>query len=162
MTIRIRPAHTDELGRVGDITAAAYTHDGHVAEDDHYVEHLRDAATREREAELYVALVDDVLAGTVTFCPEGSRWREIGREGEGEFRMLAVAPNHRRQGVAQALVGLCLERSRELGYDAVVLSSLESQAPAQRIYERLGFVRVPDRDWEPVPGVALMGFRAVL
>jgi ribosomal protein S18 acetylase RimI-like enzyme len=162
MTVRVRPAHTDELERVGDITAAAYTHDGHVAEDDDYVAHLRDAATRGREAELYVALVDGVLAGTVTFCPEGSRWREVGREGEGEFRMLAVAPEHRRQGVAEALVGLCLERSRELGYDAVVLSSLESQAPAQRIYERLGFVRVPDRDWEPVPGVALMGFRLIL
>ena len=162
MTLRVRTAHTDELVRVGDITAAAYTHDGHVGEDDDYVAHLRDAATREREAELYVALVDDVLAGTVTFCPEGSRWREIGRDGEGEFRMLAVAPEHRRQGVAEALVGLCLERSRELGYEAVVLSSLESQAPAQRIYQRLGFVRVPDRDWEPVPGVALMGFRAAL
>jgi len=162
MTIRVRPAHTDELERVGDITAAAYTHDRHVSEDDDYVHHLRDAATREREAELYVALVDDLLAGTVTFCPEGSRWREVGREGEGEFRMLAVAPEHRRRGVAEALVGLCLERSREFGYDAVVLSSLESQRPAQRIYERLGFERAPERDWEPVPGIALMGFRVEL
>jgi hypothetical protein len=32
-------------------------------------------------------------------------------------------------------------------------------AAAHRLYARLGFVRVPERDWEPVPGVQLLGFR---
>ena len=72
--------------------------------------------------------------------------------------MLAVDPAHRRQGVAEALVGVCLERARELGYDGLVLSSLEVQAPAQRIYRRLGFRRDPDRDWSPVEGVDLKAF----
>jgi hypothetical protein len=26
---------------------------------------------------------------------------------------------------------------------------------AHRLYERLGFTRLPDRDWTPVPGVDL-------
>jgi hypothetical protein len=34
--------------------------------------------------------------------------------------------------------------------------------PAQAIYARLGFVRRPDRDWEPVPGVRLLGFSLAL
>jgi len=29
---------------------------------------------------------------------------------------------------------------------------------AHRLYRRLGFVRVPERDWEPVPGVVLWAF----
>ena len=76
--------------------------------------------------------------------------------------MLAVDPAHRRQGVAEALVGVCLERSRELGYDGLVLSSLEVQAPAQRIYQRLGFRRDPDRDWSPGRGRRPDGVRAAV
>ena len=155
--ITVRPAHVDELAEVGELTVHAYT-DAVLSAEDGYVHHLRDAATRAREAELYVALVGGALAGTVTFCPQGSPWGEIAQPGEGEFRMLAVDPAHRRQGVAEALVGVCLERSRELGYDGVVLSSLEVQAPAHRIYRRLGFRREPGRDWSPVEGVDLQVF----
>jgi ribosomal protein S18 acetylase RimI-like enzyme len=160
--ITVRPVHTSELAAVGELTVAAYTADGLLVPDDPYAAHLRDAVTRAREAEVYVAVVEDRLAGTVTFCPEGSPWREVAQPGEGEFRMLGVAPDFRRRGVAQALVGTCLERSTELGHDAVVLCSLEEQRAAHRIYERLGFRRLPERDWSPYPGVDLLAFRLEL
>jgi GNAT superfamily N-acetyltransferase len=162
MTVHVRPAHTSELAVVGELTAAAYTADGLLPDDDPYLEHLRDATTRAHEAELYVAVLEDrpdTVAGTVTFCPQGSPWAELARPGEGEFRMLAVATAARRRGVAQALVGACLQRSRELGYSAVVLGSLPAQEPAHRIYERLGFRRTPHLDWSPVAGVDLLAFR---
>jgi GNAT superfamily N-acetyltransferase len=157
--ITVRPAHTSELTEIGELTFQAYAADGLLDAGDPYAEHLRDAITRAGEAEVYVADVDSLLAGTITFCPEGSPWSEIALPGEGEFRMLAVAPPFRRRGVAQALVGACLERSTELGYAALLLCSLEAQAPAHRIYERLGFRRFPERDWSPHPGVDLMAFR---
>ena len=159
MTITVRPAHASELAAVGELTATAYAASGLLLDDDPYLDHLRDAAARAREAEVYVAVVEDRLAGTVTFCRQGSPWSEIAQPGEGEFRMLAVAPEFRRRGVAEALVGVCLERSTELGCSAVVLCSLEEQAPAHRIYERLGFRRMPERDWTPHPGVDLLAFR---
>ena len=115
--------------------------------------------TRAREAELYVAELEGRLAGTVTFCPQGSPWSEVAQPGEGEFRMLGVHPSARRRGVAESLVSVCLERSRELGYDAVVLCSLPVQQPAHRIYERFGFRRIPDRDWSPAEGIDLQAFR---
>jgi hypothetical protein len=34
--------------------------------------------------------------------------------------------------------------------------------PAHRIYERLGFVRAPDRDWEPEPGIRLVAYLLAL
>lgn len=161
----VRPAHLDELAEVGEVVVAAYDADGFLEADDDYVPRLRDAVTRSREAEVYVAVLEDLpgeVAGTVTFCPQGSPWAEIAQPGEGEFRMLGVAPRARRRGVAAALVGACLERSRELGYDAVVLSSLPEQQSAHRLYERLGFRRLPERDWSPATGVDLLAFRLPL
>jgi ribosomal protein S18 acetylase RimI-like enzyme len=162
MTVTVRPVHTSELGEAGDLTVAAYAADGYLVDDDPYLAALRDVATRAREAEVYVAALADPphgLAGTVTFCPEGSPWCEVARPGEGEFRMLAVNPAARRRGVAAALVGLCVERSRELGYSGLVMSSLREQQPAHRLYERLGFRRTPELDWSPHEGVDLITFR---
>jgi ribosomal protein S18 acetylase RimI-like enzyme len=159
MTVLVRPAHTDELAEIGELTVRAYAADAFVDPAEDYAHQLRDAVTRAREAEVYVAIVQDQVAGTVTFCPQGSAWSEVAQGDEGEFRMLAVSPEARRRGVAGALVGVCIERARELGYDALVLSSLRVQEPAHRLYERLGFRRMPDRDWSPAPGVDLLVFR---
>ena len=156
MTIIVRPAHTSELADIGELTVEAYAE--FMVTDDGYAHHLRDAVTRAREAELYVALADDSLAGTVTFCPQGSPWCELAQPGEGEFRMLAVRPSARGRGIAQALASVCLERSRELGYRAVVLSTLPDMAAAHRLYERMGFRRLPERDWSPAEGVDLISF----
>lgn len=32
-------------------------------------------------------------------------------------------------------------------------------ANAHRLYERLGFVRLPEKDWSPLPGIDLLGLR---
>ncbi len=160
MTLVIRPAHDEELGAVGDLTLVAYAADGFITGDDEYAGELRDAASRGREAELYVAVGEDgTLLGTVTYCPEGSAYRELADSGQGEFRMLAVAPEARGRGVAEALVRMCVERSEELGYDAVVLSSMHNQEQAHRIYARVGFRRTPELDWQPAPHVELLAFR---
>ncbi len=160
MSLVIRPAHGDELTTVGALTFDAYAADGFVTADSPYAEDLRDAASRAGEAELYVAVGEDgTLLGTVTYCPEGSTWQEVAGEHEGEFRMLAVAPGARRRGVAEAMVRMCVERSEELGYDAVVLSSMRSQEAAHRVYERVGFRRTPELDWRPRPEIELLAFR---
>ncbi len=162
MTVVVRPAHTSELAQVGELTVAAYVADGFVDAHDGYTQHLRDAVSRAREAEVYVAELADhpgEIAGTVTYCPQGSPWCELARPGEGEFRMLAVDPSARRRGVAEALVSVCVERARELGCTAVVLSSLPVQQTAHRLYERLGFRRTPDLDWSPEEDVDLLAFR---
>ena len=161
--MRIRRARAEDIAAVGEVTVAAYA-DFTAGDADGYVQHLRDAATRDREAELWVATPDDSdeILGTVTITPPGSPWREIGRDGEGEFRMLAVAPTAQGQGVGSALVALVLDRFRADGAHAVVMSTLPVMVAAHRIYERAGFVRDPDRDWSPLPGVDLISYRVDL
>ncbi|HQR26286.1 MAG TPA: GNAT family N-acetyltransferase [Nocardioides sp.] len=156
--MRIRRALPTELAAVGDLTVAAYAPfvDG---PEDPYTHHLRDAARRDREAELWVATDEDGrLLGTVTTCPVGSPWREIAADDEGEFRMLAVAPDAQGQGVGDALVAHSVAVSRRRRHRAVVLSSLRTMAAAHRVYQRQGFRRTPERDWAPLPGVDLITF----
>lgn len=157
----LRRATPADHEAAGEVTVAAYA-EFTAGPDDSYVALLRDAAKRDREAELWVAERDGVVVGTVTLALPGSPWREIGTEDEGEFRMLAVAPAARRQGVGEALTELAMNRFRSLGFRGVVLSSLAAMTSAHRVYERHGFRRAPDRDWSPVPGVDLLAFVAEL
>jgi GNAT superfamily N-acetyltransferase len=151
---RIRP---DEHAAAGEVCVAAYDPLLTGAEDD-YRDRLRDVATRDAQAEVWVAALDDRVVGVVTYCPPGSPWREIGREDEGEFRMLAVHPAAQGSGAGTALARLCEQRAREDGATGMALSSLATMAAAHRVYARLGYVRDPGRDWSPVPGVDLLAF----
>jgi len=156
--IELRPALPGEYAAVGDLTARSYLADGAVASDDPYLDLLRDAAGRAAGAELWVAVEDGTLLGTVTRCPPGSRYRELGGEDEGEFRALAVAPEGRGRGVGAALVELCLERAAAEGSASIVISTAEWMTTAHRLYGRLGFVPAPERDWWPRPDVHLLAF----
>jgi ribosomal protein S18 acetylase RimI-like enzyme len=158
--VEIRRARPDDLEAVGLVTVAAYAPYLEVEAEVGYVEHLRDAARRDQEAELYVAVDDDgAVIGSVTSCPEGSPWRELATAGEGELRMLAVDPGAQGRGVGRALVERVLTGFRADGARGVVLCSMSTMTAAHRVYERLGFARAPDLDWSPAAGVDLVAFR---
>jgi predicted N-acetyltransferase YhbS len=161
--MHLRRARPEDHHAIGEVTLAAYEPMLGSAESS-YADRLRNAEARDLEAELWVAVAPDDrdVLGTVTLCREGSPWREIAVADEGEFRMLAVAPHAQGQGVGEALARHVIDRFREEGAVAVVLSSTPLMAPAHRLYERLGFGRCPERDWEPMPGVELLAFRLEL
>lgn len=157
--MRLRRARPEDHAAIGAVTVAAY--EGFMTgPEDGYADKLADAAARDREAEVWVAAAErtDEVLGTVTLCPPESPWREIATADEAEFRMLAVSPTAQRQGVGAALLDLVLRRAAEQDCRAVVLSSLADMTAAHRIYARAGFVRDPDRDWSPAPGVDLLAF----
>ncbi len=155
---RVRP---EEYTEVGEITVAAYV-PFLLGPDDFYLERLRDTAARDRDAEVWVALVENQIAGSVTLCPPGSSWREISEPGEGEFRMLAVSPGYRNRGVGRVLTTFVTDHFADQGSSAIALCSLDRMSAAHRLYERLGFVRTPERDWRPQPEVSLIAYRREL
>ncbi|MGW0768753.1 GNAT family N-acetyltransferase [Streptomyces sp. NPDC002676] len=154
MDILIRPADPSEYEALGEITAQAYLQDGLLdfGESDRYLGELRDVAKRAAAADVLVAVQNGTLLGGVTFVPSGGPMADIARPGEAEIRMLAVAHAARGRGAGEALVRACVQRARATeGCTAVVLSTQRTMHSAHRIYERLRFVRVPERDWNPVP-----------
>jgi ribosomal protein S18 acetylase RimI-like enzyme len=160
MDILIRPALDSEIDAAGHLTAESFITDGHTSRGGTYEPRLRDGRDRAERAELLVALdpASGALLGSVTFAPPGSPYADLARGDEGEFRMLAVAPEARGRGAGEALVRACLDRARELGLRRVVMSTQPSMVHAHRIYERLGFVRTPERDWSPLPEVPLLTY----
>ncbi|MEW2495797.1 GNAT family N-acetyltransferase [Streptomyces nodosus] len=154
MDIIIRPAAPDEYETLGEITARAYLRDGLLdfGDDDAYLGELRNVAKRAAAAEVLVAVERDRVLGGVTFVPDGGPMADIAGPGEAEMRMLAVDHTARGRGIGEALVRACVERARAVpGRRGLVLSTQRSMHTAHRIYERLGFTRSPDRDWNPLP-----------
>ncbi|MFI9600826.1 GNAT family N-acetyltransferase [Streptomyces sp. NPDC052043] len=154
MDFAIRPVEPGEYGTLGEITAQAYLQDGLLdfGESDGYLVELRNVAKRAAAAEVLVAVADGKVLGGVTFVPGAGPMADLAGPGETEIRMLAVAHAARGRGVGEALVRACLDRARAVeGCVRVVLSSQSSMRTAHRVYERLGFVRTPGRDWNPLP-----------
>ncbi|MGW2638809.1 GNAT family N-acetyltransferase [Streptomyces sp. NPDC001348] len=157
MDILIRHAAADEYEALGEITAQAYLQDGLLdfGEGDRYLGELRDVAKRAAAADVLVAEADGEVLGGVTFVPSGGPMADIAGPGEAEIRMLAVARTARGRGAGGALVQACVDRARATeGCVRIVLSTQRAMHAAHRIYERLGFVRTPERDWAPLPDLA--------
>src|SRR5690606_14922004 len=88
----------------------------------------------------------------------GHHKRAITLYGRRGFRGLAPGPAAAGRGVGATLVNALAERGRGRSLTRVVLSVVEHSKRAIRLYERLGFRRRPERDWDPLPGVHLIGF----
>lgn len=154
MDILIRRANPTEYEPLGTLTAHAYLADGLLdyGEADPYLPALKDVASRAAAAEVLVAVDGDHLLGGVTFVQGPGPIADIARPGEAEIRALAVDRAARGRGAGEALVRACIARARATeACTTIVLSSQRSMHAAHRIYERLGFTRTPDRDWNPVP-----------
>jgi len=157
----VRPAEPHEYDAVGELTARAYLVDGLVPDGTDYDKRLRMAADRAEHSQLLVATDtenDEHLLGTVSFVEAGSAYSEVAHEGEAEFRMLAVAREARGRGVGRLLAAECVARARTAGAQRVVICTSTEMHPAHRLYESLGFARLPDRDWHPVPHVTLLAY----
>ncbi|MCF1507937.1 GNAT family N-acetyltransferase [Streptomyces glomeratus] len=154
MDITIRQALPADYAALGEITARAYLQDGLLdfGESDAYLGELRDVAKRAAAAEVLVAVEGGRVLGGVTFVPAAGPMADIAGPGEAEIRMLAVDHAARGRGAGESLVRACIDRARSTGgCTRIVLSTQRTMHTAHRIYERLGFVRTPERDWNPIP-----------
>lgn len=156
--VTIRPVRADELSAVGDLTVGVYR-EGRLAPED-YSASLADAENRARHTDVLVAVDDkDRVLGAVALVLNGGPYAELSASpDEAEFRMLAVSAQARGNGVGTALIEECLTRARAAGKRRMVISTGENMVAAHRRYQALGFVREPDRDWSPLPGVTLMAY----
>jgi ribosomal protein S18 acetylase RimI-like enzyme len=74
------------------------------------------------------------------------------------FRFFGVDPSVQGRGVGDAMVQWVIDESRRRGRRRIRIHTLESMPGAQRLYERIGFVRTPDHDenWDGITGLAFV------
>ncbi|WP_178138794.1 GNAT family N-acetyltransferase [Ferrithrix thermotolerans] len=121
---------------------------------------LLDVARRAQSCLVIVALIDNVVAGSITYVNDReSPYAESLEEGEVGLRMLAVDPKLQGRGVAKALVRHCIDLALVDGAEAIFLYSSEPMVVAHGIYHSFGFERIPRRDFKMKDGGMLLAFR---
>lgn len=159
----VRPVQPHEAAAAGHVVVAAFEAVPGSHMSGGYDTELADVESRLGVSEVLVAVDDGVVVGCVTFVPDWrSRLAEHALEGECQIRMMAVDPACQGRGIGQRLMDAVQERAVALGCRAIFLHSTLQMTAAHRLYQRNGFVRVPERDWTPEPDIPLIAFRRAL
>ena len=153
--VRIERANPEDHPAIAELTVSVYVGGG-LAGPDYGVE-LADVARRADLAELLVVR-DEAgrLVGSVALVLDGDFGEVTESDDEAAVRMLVVDPAAQGRGIGALLMTECLERARAAGKRRMVLSTSTAMTAAHRLYERLGFTRLPERDWSPVAGIDLL------
>lgn len=161
--LEVRTVQPAEHDAAGALVVAAYEALPGAHLSGGYAALLADVSRRSSEAVVLVALAAGELLGCATYVPDAeSPFAELLEAGEAGLRMLAVRPVAQGRGVGRALVDACATRARLEERTALMLHTTPWMTAAHRLYERSGFVRVPERDWAPEPDVPLLAYRLSL
>jgi GNAT superfamily N-acetyltransferase len=165
--ITIEETPVSEWSKVADITREAYAE--YAASSDKsfwsmYEKSTENTLLHDEFAIRLVAKRGNEIFGSVLYCPPYKR-KIGGREINNifpEMRLLAVPPSNRNLGIAGALICYCEDKAAATGFDTITLHTTVLMQTAKAMYERRGYVRYPELDFEPVPGFTVWGYRKEL
>lgn len=97
---------------------------------------------------LLMALVDEELAGCCALRPLDA----VDYPNACEMKRLYVRPGFRKSGVGRQLAEAILDCARRVGYDCVLLDTLDEMESARALYQDLGFEEIPPYYHNPIAG----------
>ena len=156
----VREANEGDAGAIAQLWTEAYVSEGEGGRMAPYSEaEFFETADR---GQVFVAEQRGTVVGVVALSAPGAPGRAVAQTGEAELSRLVVAASARRLGIGQALVAHCHELARAAGWSAIALWSRRYQRAAHRLYESLGYRRVPERDQTDESGHERLVFRLPL
>jgi ribosomal protein S18 acetylase RimI-like enzyme len=150
MGFEIREARPEEYEAAGRVTAGAYREFAPVGDEDWhgYLARIADVSERAARTTIVVAVDGERIVGSATL-ELAARVEEPEdpplRPHEAHIRMLGVDPSARGSGVGTLLMEACERLAIDGGKTLMTLHTTERMGAAQRMYERLGYVRDEDR-----------------
>ncbi|PYP77887.1 MAG: GNAT family N-acetyltransferase [Gemmatimonadetes bacterium] len=158
--LSIRPARPTDRSAIARLTLAAYREYASVMLPDAW--HAADQAIRASLAvdsgvtRLVAELDGRVVGSAALHAPDAAAYGDLASATSWpELRLVAVDPAERGRGIARALVEECIRRARAIGATALGLHTSRSMRAARQLYERMGFVRDPEHDFQ-LPGSELV------
>ncbi len=122
--------------------------------------------TKKPETELLVAVSPEgKIAGGIVYFSDmkfyGSGGTATKEQNASGFRLLAVAPSTRGQGIGKLLTNECIRKAKEKQHRQIVIHTTKAMQVAWKMYENIGFKRSEDLDFmqEKLP---VFGFRLLL
>ena len=122
--------------------------------------------TKKPETELLVAVTPDgKIAGCVVYFSDmkyyGSGGTATMEQNAAGFRLLAVDPLYRGQGIGKLLTNECIRKAKDKKLDQLIIHTTMAMQTAWKMYEKLGFKRSEDLDF--IQGqLPVFGFRLLL
>jgi len=157
----IREATEQDAGAVVALWTDAYFTEGEGGRDAPYA-HSDFDATAAAAAHLLVAERDGEVVGVVALLAPEEPSRAVAGAEEAELARLVVGSTARRCGIGSDLAERCATLAREQGWKAIALWSRSYQTAGHRLYESLGYERMPERDSTDETGFGRLVFRLSL
>nr|WP_299343911.1 bifunctional helix-turn-helix transcriptional regulator/GNAT family N-acetyltransferase [Allomuricauda sp.] len=168
---QIRLARPSEFKSIGDLLVQVYSRlEGFPKPHEHldYYQYLSTVGelTQKTGVELWVAVSEkeEILGAVLYFSimeHYGSGGSASQQKNASGFRLLAVSERARGLGIGKALIEACISKARKDGNAELIIHSTEYMSVAWKMYERLGFKKSPDLDFNQA-GVSVYGFRLPL
>ncbi|KAB7667770.1 GNAT family N-acetyltransferase [Bacillus sp. B1-b2] len=164
----IRDVKKEELSFIRNQRKSAYEEHEDAVSKEHWEalqKSILSDADIQPHVELLVAELDGIIVGSIALFPAKVDAYE-GKVEELEYpeiRLLAVPKSSRGHGVATALLNECFLRAKTKGYGYIGLHTGSFMLGAIRLYESLGFNRLPQYDFEPAnDGIIVRAYRRAL
>jgi ribosomal protein S18 acetylase RimI-like enzyme len=90
---------------------------------------------------------DAAIVGCVIYVSDTHPGKRFAREHEAEVQLIAVDPSARGRGIGKRLMDAVVNLARESGRKRLLLWTQPGMHAAQQLYEKMGFERVPERDF---------------
>jgi len=108
---------------------------------DSYINQLKKMLLKDSSLQL-VARKEKVFAGYIASIVS-ERWlKHI------EILELFIDPNFQGKGVGTKLVNEVINYARGLSFDGVIVQTEKENIPAQKLYEKLGFIVIDNPEWQ--------------
>lgn len=147
----------DDHAAIGRLVQAGYFGLPDYPRDEGYDLEIAQVAERGEGSVVVVATLGGQIVGCLTYAADHTMPDAEHDDPEAAtFRFFAVDPSAQGQGVGETMVRWVFDRARADGKRRIHIHTLVAMRGAQRLYERLGFVRLPadDADWDGVAGLA--------
>ncbi len=159
----VREAQQEEWLEVADVTKASYEQYADSADPEFWT--MYEAGTRQtlledKDIVRIVAVEGGEIVASVVYL--GPYEKQMGNQSlknpYPEMRLLSVLPQFRHRGLGDKLIAACEKRAKEEGYSAITLHTTKLMTEAKAMYERRGYSRFEEIDFEPVPGFVVWGY----